>query len=96
MKNTIERNYRTVSELSDTKSDNKIAQYIQMAELFQEEAIKIAKKDDSFFSEMAMKEVMSACHKAKSGDCEYTVYINAHGAEVWLERMTMRLIELNS
>ena len=85
------RNFNTVNDLSNVKSDNKTAQYIDMAHEFAKVAERLAKDpEESFMIIMAAQEVISSWRKAESSDCEYTAYANAHAAEKWLEKMITR------
>jgi len=80
--------FNTVNELSETKSENKTSQYIEMARNFARKANKIAKEKGGLFVKMAEKEVLSYMRKAEQADCEYTAYVNANSAEKWIEKMT--------
>ena len=47
----------------------------------------IAKDSDSFFTNMAMKEVENTWYKALKADCGYMVYVAATLAFGWLKKM---------
>ena len=81
------KNFNTVTELSDTKSENKTSQYIEMARNFAAKANEIAKGSSALFAKKIEKEVLSAFRKAEQADCEYTTYVNANAAEKWLGQM---------
>ena len=86
-------NFNTVNQLADVAAENKASKYIAMARKFAEEASSIAASIDSFFVKMAAREVNDSYQKAKSSNCEYTAYINAHAAEKWLEKISERVAQ---
>jgi hypothetical protein len=85
------RKFNTVNDLSNVKAENKTAKYFEMVKAFAKEAGDLLNENkDSFLLGMAFQEIMQCFRKAESADCEYTVYANAHAAEVWLEKMVTR------
>ena len=83
----MKTNFNTVNELTELKSENKMAQYVNMARAFANEATLIAETSKSFMVKMAAKEVVSSMRKAESADCDFTAYVNANAAEKWLEKV---------
>lgn len=85
------RKFNTVNELSNTAVENKTAEYVNMANRFAEEAVKLADNTDQFYVRMAAKECRSASDKAAAADCEYAAYVAANEAEKWLEKIIERV-----
>jgi len=78
-------NFNTVNELKDKST----ATYIAMALNFLNEAEKLtAAEPELFIMKMAAREVKECYTKARTANCEFTAYANAHAAEVWLGKMT--------
>lgn len=78
--------FNTVNELAERKSENKTAQYLEMARNFAKQANEIEATTGSFIARMSAKEVVLSMRKVESCDCEYTAYVNANHAEKWLEK----------
>jgi hypothetical protein len=77
--NTIET-IRTNSEIT-----NKSAAYLAACDEFEIQASQFA-TNENFVSRKSAEEVSLAFQKAKNADCEYSVYVAAHAAEVWLSK----------
>lgn len=77
--NTIET-IRTNAEIT-----NKCEAYLAACDTFEIEASKFA-NNESFVSRKSAEEVSLSYQKAKNADCEYSVYVAAFAAEVWLSK----------
>ena len=75
-----------VNELQESITDNKSAKYFELVKGFGKKANEIMNNSESFFARKSAEEVMVYFRKCEQADCEYTSYVNAHAAEVWLEK----------
>ena len=76
---------KTVTEVFESKAENKTKLYIDLANVFAEQARQYL-GSESFMCSMSAQEVIKSYHKAESADCEYTAYANTYDAEKWLEK----------
>lgn len=78
--------FNTIETIFNDKTiTNKSAAYLAACDNFEIQASQYA-NNDSFVSRKSAEEVSLSYEKAKSADCEYTVYVNAFAAEVWLKK----------
>jgi hypothetical protein len=64
---------------------NKSAAYLTAMDEFEVEASRFA-NNENFVSRKSAEEVSLCYAKAKSADCEYSIYAAAHASEVWLAK----------
>lgn len=64
---------------------NKSAAYLSACDEFEIEASQFA-NNENFVSRKSAEEVSLSYQKAKNADCEYSVYVSAHAAEIWLQK----------
>ena len=78
---------KNVNEIYSTPSETKSADYVSLTgELVRSIQVLLSQREDSFALKMFEKEIVSCFRKAEQADCEYTAYINAHAAEVWMAK----------
>jgi hypothetical protein len=70
---------------TDAAITNKSAAYLAACDKFEIEASKFA-ANENIISAKSAEEVSFSYQRAKNGDCEYSVYVNAFAAEVWLSK----------
>jgi hypothetical protein len=70
---------------TDATIINKSAAYLSACDEFEIEASKFA-NNENFVSRKSAEEVSLAYAKAKVADCEYSIYVAVHAAEVWLAK----------
>lgn len=70
---------------TDASITNKSAAYLAAIDEFEIEASKFA-NNENFIARKSAEEVSLAYAKAKLADCEYSIYIAGHAAEVWLSK----------
>lgn len=64
---------------------NKSEAYLAACDIFEVQASQFA-SNDNFVSRNSAEQVSLAYQKAKHADCEYSIYVSAHAAEVWLSK----------
>ena len=77
--------FNTIENISNSSISNRIASYIDACDSFEVEASKFA-NNASFMCRKSAEEVSLNYAKAKSADCEYSVYVACFAAEKWLEK----------
>lgn len=78
--------FNTIEKISnDASIKNKVAAYLEACNSFELEASKFS-NNENFASRKSAELVSLNYEKAKSADCEYSVYIAAFAAEKWLEK----------
>ena len=88
IKNLLKMNtsFNTIETIrTDATITNKSAAYLAACDEFEIEASKFA-NNENLVSRKSAEEVSLAYHKAKSADCEYSVYVAANAAETWLSK----------
>lgn len=64
---------------------NRSAAYLAACDEFEKQASVFA-TNESFMSRKSAEEVSLSYAKAKAENCEYSIYVAAHAAEVWLSK----------
>lgn len=77
--------FNTIESISNSKENNKSELYLSACESFEVEASKYA-DNENFICRKSAEQVSIEYAKAKSADCEYSVYTAAFSAEKWLEK----------
>jgi hypothetical protein len=78
--------FNTIETISnDAAIINKSEAYLAACDLFEKESVQYV-GNDSFMCRKSAEEVSLSYARAKYADCEYSVYINAHAAEKWMEQ----------
>ena len=73
------------NQIFKTTIENKSAEYMKIVTDFAKQACDIFRTTESFLAKNSAKEVISSFRKCEAADCEFTLYVNAHAAEIWLE-----------
>lgn len=85
-KNAMNTQFDTIEKIrTDATITNKSAAYLAACDQFEVEA-SIFAKNENWLSKKCAEEVSLAYARAKSGNCEYAIYAEAHAAEVWLAK----------
>lgn len=74
---------------TDASISNKIVAYLAACDQYEVEASKYA-THQSFIIRKFAEEVSLAYAKAQSGDCEYSVYVQANACERWMEQLNAK------
>lgn len=78
--------FNTIETISnDATITNKTAAYLAACDSFEIEASKFA-NNENFVCRKSAEEVSLSFDKAKHADCEYSVYVAANAAEIWLKK----------
>jgi hypothetical protein len=88
MKTTIEinTNFNTIETIrTDAAILNKSAAYLAACDIFEIQASQFS-VNENFVSRKSAEEVSLNYAKAKTANCEYSVYAAAHACECWLSK----------
>lgn len=84
--NKMNTSFNTIETIRTDKSiTNTSAAYLAACDQFEIQASQFA-KNESFICRKFAEEVSLSYNKAKSSDCEYSIYVNCNHAEKWLEK----------
>lgn len=82
----MDTTFTTIEKISNDKTiTNKSAAYLAACDIFEINASKFA-NNENFVSRKSAEEVSLNYEKAKSADCEYSIYVAVFAAEVWLKK----------
>ena len=78
--------FNTIEMISnDSTIKNKSHAYIISCDAFEKQATQFV-TNENFVSRKSAEEVSLNFEKAKNADCEYSIYVAAFAAEVWLKK----------
>lgn len=78
-------NFNTIETISNSSELNKSQSYLDACNQFEIEASQFA-NNESFMSRKSAEEVSLYFAKAKSSNCEFSIYRNCLAAELWLSK----------